>query len=126
MSGNRLISDESPNRVGELTSRSECELRNNAIRDLEQVLESRPESCEEDCREEVCEDRGDRCEAEAAPNTGKAKEIVIQSLDYGYIVKVGCQTFAVETVDKLTVNLGEYLNNPSGTERKWFKEKKLL
>lgn len=56
----------------------------------------------------------------------KPQNIVIHSLNYGYTVKVGCQTFAVETVDKLIKNLKEYQIHPHATERKWNSDKKLL
>ena len=52
--------------------------------------------------------------------------VTIHSLDFGYNVKIGCQNFAVETVEKLIKNLEAFLNDPRGTERKWTKERKLL
>ena len=58
--------------------------------------------------------------------TDEMMPITIHSLDFGYNVKIGCQNFAVETVGKLIKNLEAYLNDSSGTEKKWTKDKKLL
>lgn len=38
--------------------------------------------------------------------------ISIRQLSYGYIVEVGCKTFAIETSSKLSSLLTRYLNNP--------------
>jgi len=66
------------------------------------------------------------CEAEAPMDSSRMKNINIHALDYGYNVKIGCQNFAVETVEKLIKNLEAYMNDPQGTERKWMKNKELL
>lgn len=52
--------------------------------------------------------------------------VTIHPLNFGYNVKIGCQNFAVETVERLIKNLEAFLNDPSGTEKKWMKDKKLL
>ena len=51
------------------------------------------------------------------------REININPLNSGYLVKVGCQSIAVETTETLLKALGEYLNNPTEFERKWNKNK---
>lgn len=56
----------------------------------------------------------------------KPNNIIIHTMDYGYNVKIGCQIFAVESIDKLIDNIKAYLENPSETEKKWTKDKKLL
>lgn len=71
---------------------------------------------------------GDDCE-DLLPRKGLAietarcqpmkREITISPLDYGYIVKVGCQTFAIESDETLIENLAEYLRDPSKKERAW-------
>ena len=66
------------------------------------------------------------CDCAAEPASSNTHKIFIESVDYGYIVKVGCQRFAVETSEKLIKNLEAYLKNPTATERQWFKEKKLI
>ncbi len=53
-------------------------------------------------------------------------EIKIKPLNYGYIVNVGCQSFAIEDKNKLLKNLEAYLTNPSATEKKWRENKELL
>lgn len=71
----------------------------------------------------------EECDVEATPAgipQNRMHNISIHSLDFGFNVKIGCQNFAVETVDKLIKNLEAFLNDPSGTERKWMNERKLL
>jgi hypothetical protein len=77
---------------------------------------------ETNCRTET------RC-ADAVPNardTHKAREIKILQQDLGFVVGVGCQTFAIETKEKLIRNLTAYLENPQGVENKWMKNKELF
>lgn len=50
------------------------------------------------------------------------RQINIEPLNYGFIVRVGCQTFAIETPDKLIEKLTGYLKDPSTVERKWQRE----
>lgn len=49
------------------------------------------------------------------------REINIQPLNSGYLVRVGCQSVAVETTEKLVLALGSYLTNPNDFERDWNK-----
>ena len=49
------------------------------------------------------------------------REVRIQPLDSGYLVKVGCQSVAVETTEALIKNLNDYLTRPAAFERAWFK-----
>lgn len=46
--------------------------------------------------------------------------ISINPLNSGYMVKVGCQSVAVETTEKLIDMLNKYLSNPGDFERKWY------
>ena len=46
------------------------------------------------------------------------REITIRPIDHGYIVTVGCQTFAIESLDKLIRNLDIYLKDLL-IEKKW-------
>lgn len=64
-------------------------------------------------------------EEELTSSKSKIRETRITQLNYGYLVNVGCQTFAFETVDKLIEKLGEYLKNPSQTEKDWYSGKLL-
>lgn len=50
------------------------------------------------------------------------REVKINELSRGYIVTVGCQSFAFSTKDEMLQKLIEYINNPDGTERKWYKD----
>jgi hypothetical protein len=49
------------------------------------------------------------------------REVIITPLNSGYLVKVGCQSIAVETTKTLLKALGEYLENPNGFEENWYK-----
>ena len=75
-----------------------------------------PEPC---CESEDCDDI-------ETTSDSKTYNISIHALDFGYNVKIGCKTFAVEEIPKLIKNLEAYLNNPKETELKWMKDKKLL
>ena len=56
----------------------------------------------------------------------KPKEILIRSLDHGYLVRVGCQEFAIESKEKITDLLYRYLEDPNKIEEIYFKNKKEL
>ncbi len=51
------------------------------------------------------------------------REINIKPLSSGFLVNVGCQSVAVETVETLVSNLTAYLNNPMGFEKAWYSKK---
>lgn len=51
------------------------------------------------------------------------REVNIKPLNSGYLVKVGCQSVAVETTETLLKALGQYLNNPDSFETAWYKNK---
>ena len=48
------------------------------------------------------------------------RNISIEPLNSGYIVRVGCQNAAVETTETLLAALTKYLNNPDDFERAWY------
>jgi len=52
----------------------------------------------------------------------KAREVRITQIDYGYIVKVGCQTLVFENMDTLIEKLTAYLKDPNAVEKKWMTE----
>jgi hypothetical protein len=60
-------------------------------------------------------------EPQAVGNSRSNHEIKIAQLNSGYLVNVGCQSAAVETTEALLKVLGEYLDDPSGFENKWYK-----
>lgn len=47
------------------------------------------------------------------------RNITIQALNHGYVVAVGCHSFAIEKASDLIAKLAEYINNPAETEKKW-------
>jgi hypothetical protein len=58
-------------------------------------------------------------------NENIIRTIMIRQLNHGYIVEVGCQTFAIESANTLIAKLSEYILNPLTTEAK-HKEGKLF
>ena len=75
-----------------------------------------------DCRPEQ---PMDRCVNEAAvptPDRGgnKIRQITIEEVNRGFIVRVGCHTFAISTKAELTTKITEYINEPDKTEKKWY------
>lgn len=47
------------------------------------------------------------------------RELQIRQLDHGYMVVVGCQTFAIESKVTLLTRLIDYINDPGAAEEKW-------
>lgn len=45
--------------------------------------------------------------------------INIRQLSYGYIVDIGCQTFAFENMDKVIASIAQYMRAPDETEKNW-------
>ena len=78
---------------------------------------------------EVREEVGCEIEEERAPEPvmdlpySNLREINIKPLSSGFLVNVGCQTVAVETVETLVSNLTAYLNNPMAFEKAWYSKK---
>ena len=58
--------------------------------------------------------------ANAAQGNNKIRQINIEELNRGFIVRVGCHTFAISTKEELTAKLTEYINDPDKTEKLWF------
>lgn len=59
-------------------------------------------------------------EIEARPSQ-PLRSINIEPLNRGFVVRVGCQTFAIGTKRLLIDKLTQYLSDPQGTEDKWNK-----
>lgn len=55
----------------------------------------------------------------------RAKQIVINAQNYGYVVNIGCQTFAIEKAEDVVKGIQAYLIDPEATEKLWMKEKTL-
>jgi hypothetical protein len=53
---------------------------------------------------------------QAKPNM---RAFTVQPLDHGYIVQVGCTSFAIESKERLIEKLAAYITDPAGTEAKW-------
>jgi len=72
----------------------------------------------------VCEQRNE-LRREPTPCVGedrlnKLRPINIEELNHGYVVRVGCHTFAIENKSQLIVQLSAYIQEPALTEKKWF------
>jgi hypothetical protein len=52
-----------------------------------------------------------------APNT--VRQIRISELNNGFVVEVGCQSFAIETKARLITLLANYIQEPRATEEKY-------
>jgi hypothetical protein len=65
-----------------------------------------------------CEPRPMVQEAPALAMPAK-REIRITQLNYGYLVNIGCQNFAIERSETLTKHLGAFLSDPVGVEKAW-------
>jgi hypothetical protein len=55
----------------------------------------------------------------------KFRSIKIEGMDAGYIVNIGCQTFAIESKQSLITKLSAYINDPENVEIAWMNEGKL-
>lgn len=53
----------------------------------------------------------------------RAKEINISPLPHGYLVRVGCQSFAFEDHKKMMKYINQYLDNPADVEAKFYSGK---
>jgi hypothetical protein len=68
-----------------------------------------------------CEPREERFPTplvERRPN--QIRPINIEQLHHGYIVRVGCHSFAIENKSRLIDKLSDYIQEPSLMEKKWF------
>ena len=79
----------------------------------------------------LAEPSGERdvpCQPEACADTcaptpripEKMREVKITQLNYGFLVKIDCHTFAFEKAETFLKVLAEYMKDPQGTEKKWY------
>jgi hypothetical protein len=92
---------------------------------------------EEEREDQMSDDREERSESLAsstirgserlamacAKDPDKIRGITIKQLDLGYVVKVGCKSFAIETKEKLLDALEAYLTKPDEIENLYNKGK---
>jgi hypothetical protein len=67
----------------------------------------------------TCRDE-DVIEERPIPEGYGKRDLTIKHLHHGYIVEVDCHRFAFETLDRMMKYVGEYLKDPSTTEKKWW------
>lgn len=71
--------------------------------------------------DEYRESQGDtECVRTPINRETKIRDISIRGLNFGFVVNIGCQSFAVETPEKLCTKLLEYLKSPYSIEKRWF------
>lgn len=77
-------------------------------------------SCVDSVRTDNSSPNAGLCVRRPEPNDDPpARQICINPLNHGFHVIVGCQAFAVESVEALLNRLSTYLKSPKETERKW-------
>jgi len=72
---------------------------------------------------ESCRPQQECCVDATVPTpslSNKIRQINIEEVNRGFIVRVGCHTFAISTKAELTTKLTEYINEPDKTEQKWY------
>lgn len=55
----------------------------------------------------------------------KIRDTTIHQVNHGYIVNVGCHTFALSTKEELLTKLIGYINDPDKVEENWHKTNSL-
>jgi len=63
--------------------------------------------------------REDVCVSEA-PYKGRLREIHIQPLDIGFVVRLGCQSLVITNKKQLLEELTNYFDNPNEVERRYY------
>lgn len=51
------------------------------------------------------------------------RPLKIEKLNFGYLITIGCHTFAIETKERLAKLVSDYILDPSTTEKKWWETK---
>jgi hypothetical protein len=69
---------------------------------------------------DTCRPEQERCEPAQSLQSNKIRPITIEEVNRGFVVRVGCHTFAISTKAELTTKLIEYINEPDKTEQKWY------
>lgn len=66
-------------------------------------------------------DIGRGMEPPIPPYPNRMRDISITQLDRGYVVRVGCQSLAIESKEVLLEKLISYINNPDEAETRYNK-----
>jgi hypothetical protein len=69
--------------------------------------------------DEIIDESTDR-EEYIDDTTKSLRTIKIDPLNSGFLVNVGCQSIAIETLDKLIYMLTKYLTDPTKFESEWY------
>ena len=63
-------------------------------------------------------------ELSKAPNVQYSfRNFSVSKLNYGYVVNVGCHSFAIEAKENLIKLLTEYISDPNAKEIQWWETK---
>ena len=49
------------------------------------------------------------------------RDVYIKQLNRGYVVNVGCHSFAFSTKEEMMEKITAYINSPAETEKMWYK-----
>lgn len=60
---------------------------------------------------------------DCASERRRVREITITPLDYGFVLKVGCKSIALDSPQKLLFGLKKYLSNPDKVESEFLEGK---
>lgn len=67
-----------------------------------------------------------RCSTPPPASSPKSmRSISVEAMDAGFIVRIGCQTFAIESKESLITKLSAYIRDPQNVESAWMTTKKL-
>lgn len=84
----------------------------------EDAMADATDDCEEDCAPDP-RYGGDVAMAED-DGINKIRDFSVKELNYGFLIKVGCHSFAISTAAEAGRLITEYLKDPKGTEAKWY------
>ena len=76
----------------------------------------------DECTDE-CTDEGTEVGYDPEPraiSSGSNYRITIEKQNYGFIVKIGCQTFAIEKPETIGTMITTFLSNSSEAEKAWY------
>ena len=75
---------------------------------------------DENCRPQDCEEQQVQPQCQPMAETKpRMRAVQIQPLNYGFIVTIGCHSFAIETAEQLISKLSDYIKSPEDTEERW-------
>lgn len=68
----------------------------------------------------ICETKGSTKDCLGRECKGSINDLRVEQLSYGYTVRAGCQTFAIEKQEELIRLLTMYIQEPIRTKNLWY------